>query len=47
VIATFSQATGQAKETIAQDTRGNHWLGAQQAQAYGLVGRIVQRAREV
>lgn len=31
-------------EKIASDTERNHWLSASEALAYGLVGRIVERA---
>ena len=39
----FAEATGQSLEKIARDTDRNHWLNAEQAVAYGLVGRIVER----
>jgi ATP-dependent Clp protease protease subunit len=39
----FATATGQAYEKIAKDTERNHWMSAQQALDYGLVGRIVER----
>src|SRR5690606_5796927 len=37
----FAEATGQPLERIAQDTERNHWMSAEEARAYGLVGRIV------
>jgi len=37
----FADATGQSLEKIARDTDRNHWLSAEEAVAYGLVGRIV------
>jgi ATP-dependent Clp protease protease subunit len=40
----FSQATGQPFEKIAHDTERNHWMTAEEALAYGLVGRIVERS---
>ena len=43
----FAEATGQALEKVARDTDRNHWLNAREAQAYGLVGRIVSNAVEV
>jgi len=41
----FSDATGQPLEKIARDTERNHWLSAQEAVSYGLVGRIIEDAR--
>lgn len=43
----FADATGRSLEQIARDTERNHWLDAPEAVAYGLVGRIVERATEV
>lgn len=40
----FAEATGQPLEKIARDTERNHWLNAQEAVAYGLVGRIIDSA---
>lgn len=37
----FAEATGQPLARIAQDTERNHWMSAEEARAYGLVGRIV------
>ena len=39
--------TGQPFEKVVADTERNYWLSAEEAKAYGLVGRIVQRADEV
>lgn len=44
--AIFARATGQTVERIAEDTRRNHWMSAEEAVAYGLVGRIVERASD-
>jgi ATP-dependent Clp protease protease subunit len=38
----FAQATGQTLEKIARDTERNHWMNAEEARAYGLVGRIAE-----
>jgi ATP-dependent Clp protease protease subunit len=38
----FSEATGQPLEKIARDTERNHWMSAQEALDYGLVGRILE-----
>ena len=43
----FASATGQPLEKIARDTERNHWLTAEEAVTYGLVGRIVQDASEL
>jgi ATP-dependent Clp protease protease subunit len=42
----FAAATGQTYEKITKDTERNHWMSAQQALQYGLVGRIVERQVE-
>jgi ATP-dependent Clp protease protease subunit len=42
----FSDATGQPLDKIARDTERNHWLTAEEAVAYGLVGRLVLNASE-
>lgn len=43
----LARATGQSPERIARDTERNHWLSAQQAVEYGLVGKIIERASEL
>ncbi len=43
----LAEATGQTIEKVARDTDRNHWMNAQEAVAYGLVGRVVQSASEV
>jgi ATP-dependent Clp protease protease subunit len=43
----FAGATGQPLDKIARDTERNHWLTAEEAVAYGLVGRIVLSANEL
>lgn len=43
----FAEATGQSVEKVASDTDRNHWLNAEEAVAYGLVGRIVNSARDL
>lgn len=43
----FAEATGQSMEKVARDTDRNHWLNAQEAVAYGLVGRIVTSNSEL
>lgn len=39
--------TGQTYEKIVADTERNFWMSAEEAKAYGLVGKIVARAEEV
>lgn len=43
----FAERTGQPLERILEDTRRNFWLSAKEAQDYGLVGTIVNTAREI
>jgi ATP-dependent Clp protease protease subunit len=42
----FAQTTGQPYEKVARDTERNHWMDAKEAKAYGLVGRIIERAAD-
>jgi len=42
----FAQATGQTLERITRDTERNHWMNAEEALAYGLVGKIIESADE-
>ena len=43
----FARETGQPIEKIREDTDRNFWLTAEEAVAYGLVGRVVQKAEEM
>lgn len=43
----FARATGHSVEKIARDTERNHWLTAQEAVAYGLVGRVIENVCEL
>lgn len=43
----FAQAPGQTLDKIARDTERNHWMNAEQARAYGLVGSIVETGAEI
>jgi ATP-dependent Clp protease protease subunit len=38
----FAKATGQPLDKVARDTERNHWMTAEEAVTYGLVGRIVE-----
>jgi ATP-dependent Clp protease protease subunit len=42
----FARATGQTLERITSDTERNHWMNAEEARAYGLVGKIIESADE-
>jgi ATP-dependent Clp protease protease subunit len=42
----FARATGQTIEKIERDTERNHWMNAEEARAYGLVGSIVESTAE-
>jgi ATP-dependent Clp protease protease subunit len=43
----FAEATGQPLEKIKSDTDRDHWMQAEEAKAYGLVGRIVKSQSEL
>lgn len=43
----FARATGQSYDKVCVDTEHNHWMTAEEAKSYGLVGRIVERASEL
>jgi ATP-dependent Clp protease, protease subunit len=43
----IARETGQPYEKVVKDTQRNFWMSAEEAQAYGLVARIVNRADEV
>ena len=43
----FAEATGQPFEKISRDTERNHWMTAQEALDYGLVGRILEPGSEL
>jgi ATP-dependent Clp protease protease subunit len=45
--AIFAEATGQTIEKITRDTERNHWMNAEEARDYGLVGTIVRSAAEL
>jgi ATP-dependent Clp protease protease subunit len=45
--AIFARATGQSLERVTRDTERNHWMSAEEAKSYGLVGRIVESSREL
>jgi ATP-dependent Clp protease protease subunit len=43
----FADATGQPIDKIKRDTDRDYWMLAEEAKAYGLVGKIVNSAAEV
>lgn len=43
----YARETGQPVERIAQDTERDHWMSAAEAQAYGLVGKIIASAADL
>lgn len=43
----FAEATGQPLEKITRDTERNHWMTAQEAVDYGLVGRILNESERL
>ncbi len=43
----FAKQTGQPLEKVEKDTDRNFWMSAEQAQEYGLVGKIIQSIGEV
>ncbi len=44
---TFAEQTGQPLERIERDTDRNFWMSAEEAKAYGLVGRIIHGIKEL
>jgi ATP-dependent Clp protease protease subunit len=43
----FARQTGQSIEKVEEDTDRNFWMSAKEAQAYGLVGKIVESAADI
>ncbi|MGE0787878.1 MAG: ATP-dependent Clp protease proteolytic subunit [Sandaracinaceae bacterium] len=43
----FADATGRSIDAIAADLHRNHWMSAEDAVRYGLVGRIVTHAAQL
>ena len=44
---TIADATGQPLEKIENDTERNYWMSPEEAQAYGIVGKIIKSAAEL
>lgn len=47
LIKIYSKATGQTEEKIAKDIDRDYWLSAEEAKAYGLVGKIIESQAEI
>lgn len=43
----FAEATGQPLERILKDTNRDHWMNAEEAKEYGVVGKIIRSAEEI
>ena len=43
----FAAATGQTLDRIKKDTDRDHWMSAEEAREYGLVGKIVTSHKEI
>ncbi|MEO0982620.1 MAG: ATP-dependent Clp protease proteolytic subunit [Pseudomonadota bacterium] len=43
----FAEATGKTPEQIQEDTDRDHWMSAEEAVEYGLVGKIVNHHKEI
>jgi ATP-dependent Clp protease protease subunit len=44
---TIADATGQPLAKVEQDTERNYWMSPEEAQAYGIVGKIIKSASEL
>jgi ATP-dependent Clp protease, protease subunit len=47
IAATIARETGKPLDTVLQDIERDRWLSAEEAIAYGLVGRIIQHKSEI
>ncbi len=43
----IARETGQTMEKVVKDTDRNHWMSAEEAISYGMVGRIINSAKEL
>jgi ATP-dependent Clp protease protease subunit len=43
----FADQTGKSIEQVAKDSDRNFWMSAEEAKAYGLVGKVIQSAGEL
>jgi ATP-dependent Clp protease protease subunit len=44
---TFAKETGQPVEKVARDSDRNYWMSAEEAKAYGLVGKLINNETEI
>ena len=44
---TIAEATGQPMEKVEQDTDRNHWMSPEEAQTYGIVGKILKTSSDL
>jgi ATP-dependent Clp protease, protease subunit len=47
IARTISRETGQPYENVVEDIERDRWLSAEEAIKYGLVGRIIERKRDL
>ena len=47
LIKEIAVETGQPYEKVVADTERNFWMGAEEAQKYGLVAKVISSADEV
>lgn len=47
IARTISDATGQPYEQVVEDIERDRWLGPEEAITYGLVGRIIERKKDI
>ena len=47
IARTIARATGKSLEQVLEDIGRDHWLSAEEAVAYGLVSRIIERKTEI
>jgi ATP-dependent Clp protease protease subunit len=47
LIKEIAVETGQPYEKVVTDTERNFWMGAEEAQKYGLVNKIITSASEI
>ena len=43
----IAEQTGKSVEEVSRDTERDHWLDSAEAQAYGIVGKIVTRKTDL
>jgi len=43
----IARETGQSYEKVKHDTDRNYWMSAEEAIAYGMVGRVITSAKDL